>query len=234
MAIRLAPANSIRGALFRLRSEVDTLAGHDISYEYMLRKNAYIRADHITTNTLPPEFINLYLPSGGANSDPIMENLGDMTSPMYVDLRSICREPGTKYYKNQFFQRLIKDGCPYLSAFPFTDSLDRGYGVFTIFDTRPRDVVEPLAKAHSQLGGKFHEAITSLGLFSAHFSVTEKEARVLEGMAIGKTADDISAEEGVSRRTIELRLESARKKLKAKTTTEAVFKSVSYGIINPE
>jgi len=232
--IVIASASSIRGALFCVRDAIDELAGHDISYEFMLRKTSFIKADLINVTTLSPELISLYMPAGGTNSDPVIENTGDMTAPTYVDLNDICYRKGTKYYKNAFFTRLIGEGCPYLSAFPFNDALERGYGVFTIFDSRPRADVEPLADRLSEVGRDLHKAIRTQGLYQSFFGLGDKELSTLEHMAIGRTADDIAALDGVSRRTIELRLGTARKKLKARNSTEAVFKAVSYGLINPE
>lgn len=234
LEMKLAPANSIRGALFRLRNTVDAIAGHDISYEYMLRKTSYVRADLINMTTLSSNYTDLYLPSGGTNSDPVIENAGNMTEPLYVDLNAICYEPGTRFYKNKFFLKLVREGCPYLSAFPFSDSLTRGYGVFTIFDSRPPEDVKLYADELMQLGAEFHAAIKTQGQFLRHFGLTDKELRALEHMALGHATADIAVTEGISRRTVELRLENVRKKLRATNSTEAVYKGVSYGIINPE
>lgn len=47
----------------------------------------------------------------------------------------------------------------------------------------------------------------------------------------GKTAMDIADALTVTQRTVELRLQSLRKKLRARTTTEAVYKAICYGIL---
>ena len=234
LEVILTPANSIRGALFRLRGAIDELAEHDISYEYMLRKNSYIRADLINMTTLPSAVVDLYALAGGTNSDPVIENAGNMSEPLYIDLTNITNDPNQKYYRNKFFTKLIGMGCPYLSAFPFTEELSRGYGVFTIFDSRPKSDVASLGETLTALGAEFHNAVKALGLFTGHFKLSSKEQVALEYLAIGRTTEDIAALEGVGRRTIELRLESVRKKLKARNSTEAVYKGISYGIINPE
>ncbi len=78
---------------------------------------------------------------------------------------------------------------------------------------------------------QFHHGVKTEGLIAKYFNITDKEKFALEAMAVGKTTADIAVELGLKQRAIELRLQNARKKLRARTTTEAVYKASAYAII---
>lgn len=61
--------------------------------------------------------------------------------------------------------------------------------------------------------------------------LSEREKECLRWSAAGKTIWDTSAILGLSERTVRFHLENARSKLKALSTTHAVAKAISYGVI---
>lgn len=228
---KLSNTNSIRGALFALRDNFKAFGGCHIAYEFFLQESAYIRGDLINVTTLPNDTTRLYMPSGGTNSDPVIENISNLKEPLIIDLRKLCTAGNTKYYRNPFFIALMDMGCTSLAAYPIPLNGNAGYGALTIFETvaQRSSALDP---AYYCIAGKrFHEAIYKLGHLARYFEISDKERYVLEQMANGKVAGDIALELGVTQRTVEQRLQNARKKLRARTTTEAVYKASVFAII---
>ena len=228
----IAPANSLRGALFRLQTRINLFDGHPIAYELMLRPGSYIRADLINMTTLPVSLTNRYRSMGGTNADPVLENLHGAVEPIAFDLRILCEDRNTRYFQNPFYRGLVEAGLPYCFAIPFQDAAKSCYGALTIFDSvkpdrRRRDAEDLLA-----IAAAFHRAVLASDLFAAYFGLTERELETLTGTASGQTAADLAELESLSPRTIEARLESARRKLMAKSTAEAVYKAATYRLIS--
>lgn len=223
--------NSIRGALFFLKSSMPEFAQCDLGYEYFVRKNAYIRGDLIEETTLPREITNLYQPSGGQNADPIVENIADMGRSLKVDLKQLTHDKASKYYKNAFFEGLQAHRCTAITAYKFLPPEDHGFGALTLMQQADYPENPPPKSFFIDVGYALHTILKRHGFIKNFLGITEAEHFVLVKMAEGKTAHDVAYELAVTTRTIEMRLQSARKKLKARTTTEAVYKSVCYGII---
>ncbi len=227
----IAQTSSLRGALFVLKNRIKPFGGCHLAYEYMLQPNSYIRGDHISMTTLPRHNTDLYWPSGGSNSDPIIEKIGTMDQPLFVDLEELCGMENTKYYQNRFFSSLIEGGCFSLAAYPLKTSGSDSYGALTVFETRAQRKSALRPKYYIEAGRQFHETTKLQGHISRYFNINDKERHVLEKTAQGRTSSDISHELELTQRAVELRLQSARKKLKARTSAEAVYKATVYSII---
>ena len=228
---QLATTNSIRGALFVLKNFGKAFGNCHMAYEFMLQPKAFIRGDHINITTLPAAIYDTYLPSGGANSDPVIEKIATMNAPEYVDIEQVCKGSKLKFYQNPFFLKLLDIGCVSFAAYPILlDRADR-FGILTVFETAEQRKNALDADYYLDAALVFHRAISKFGQLGRYFGVNEKERFVLEKMALGKNALDVSDELEITQRTVENRLQSARLKLKARTTTEAVYKASAYQII---
>lgn len=226
----LIAANSLRGALFCLKNNVPEFMGYNIGYEYFVRKHSYIRGDVIVQTTLPHNVTGQYGDSGGQNADPVIENISNLKDKYTVDLTKLVEGKASKY-KNKFFTSLSQIGVETMTAYAFLPPDSHGFGALTILEERREASYAYTPERFAQIGFYFHTLMKRHGLLMRHLQITEKEQTVLDRMADGKTAQDVAQESGVTARTIEMRLQSARQKLKSRTTTEAVFKSVCYGIL---
>lgn len=227
----LKNANSLRGALFILKTHVPEFMGYNIGYEYFVREHSYKRGDVITQTTLPTSITSLYASSGGQNADPIIENIPTLKDRLTIDLKTLTSVPRSKYYKNKFFTGLTTIGIKTMTVYAFLPKNSRGFGGLTILEEKAQASLYYPPERFAEIGFYFHKLMMRNGQIMRYLGLNEKEQNVLERMADGKTAQDVAQEFEVTPRTIEMRLQSARQKLKARTTTEAVFKSVCYGVL---
>ncbi len=214
-----------------MQRHVALFDGHDIGYEFVLRDASHVRADVINMTTQSLEDINLYTESGGSNADPVLENIASRDHPIFIDLEYACKDKNSRTYGNKYLKKMLASNRPYLSSFPFSDDGGIGHGAITIIDTQPPAVRIKQASELSQIGLQLHRALRRAGLYRKFFRLTEKELSTLLLIACGQTAEDIAEKIELSSRAIEMRLGKARKKLKARTTTEAVYKAAVYGLI---
>jgi len=81
-----------------------------------------------------------------------------------------------------------------------------------------------------------HDAVMRSGLVMRSLRVTAlstREREILQWIAAGKTHMDVSEILNISHRTVEVHVRSAREKLHALTTPQAVARAVSMGLIQP-
>lgn len=227
----VAKAKSIRDALFVLKTSAREFGGCDIAYEFVIRRASHVRGDLVSMTTLSRRYTDLYYPDGGPNSDPVLENIDNEYNPFIIDLKPLCLTKGSKYAANKFFNSLLQNGHRYLSAYPFESDARIGRIILTVFSNQKQFDLKIDPAQFIDIGRRLHRSFKNNGQLKDYFGIEEKEQLVLSRMADGKTAADIAQELDVTVRTIEMRLQNARKKLKARTTTEAVYKSVAYGIL---
>ena len=81
-----------------------------------------------------------------------------------------------------------------------------------------------------------HDAVMRSGLVMRSLRVAALSARereILQWIAVGKTQQDVSEILSISHRTVEVHMRSAREKLHALTTPQAVARAVAMGLIQP-
>jgi len=227
----LCKANSLRGALFILKNNVPEFMGCNIGYEYFVRKHSYKRGDVIVQTTLPNSLTTQYTPSGGQNADPVIESIPTLKDRHTIDLHKLTSVRGSKYYKHKFFTSMFEGGVKSITVYAFLPETSRGFGGLSIMEKSFQASHAYPPERYAEIGYYFHRLMLRHGHIMRFLDMTEKEQKVLERMADGKTAQDVAQEFDVTPRTIEMRLQSARQKLKSRTTTEAVYKSVCYGIL---
>ncbi len=67
-----------------------------------------------------------------------------------------------------------------------------------------------------------------------HTPLSRREVEILQWIAAGRSQQDIADILSISHRTVEVHLRSARTKLNALTTAQAVGRAISVGLIHPE
>jgi DNA-binding CsgD family transcriptional regulator len=63
--------------------------------------------------------------------------------------------------------------------------------------------------------------------------LSNREREALQWIAAGKSQQDVGDILGISGRTVEVHLRSAREKLGALTTVQAVGRAIAFGLIYP-
>lgn len=226
----IAKANSLRGALFRLQALLGEAATAHLAYTFLLHRNSHIRGDEISSTTMPDTVTRHYWGSGGTNTDPVVEVVPKILAPMAMDLVGVHSDKNLIYYNNPYLGAIIENGWENMMIYPIIpDDGTSGYSALTLLGAPDRPVYGD--QFYLDLGRRFHHIIKKHGLLSTYFHITAKEREVLEYMATGKTTSDIANQLGLKQRAIELRLQNARKKLRARTTTEAVYKAAEYSIV---
>ncbi|MEM7492146.1 MAG: LuxR C-terminal-related transcriptional regulator [Pseudomonadota bacterium] len=206
----------------------------DVFYGYMLETKGYIRHDVCIEVTFPPEIMALYAKGGGLTNDPVPARVSSSPSVDqydFYDFRELAKEEkGRMLAHNPFITGLVEAGYTTAWTYPLNSVEKTGYAAMTLYqDVDGRPIIDPKAlKAYTH---KFHQIVMEEGFLGSLFDIGPKDIRTLRMTAAGKTAADIADLEGISSRTIELRLKSAREALKARSTAEAVFKASSYGLL---
>ncbi|QDZ00609.1 hypothetical protein FQ775_09570 [Nitratireductor mangrovi] len=226
----IAGRRSIRGALFALRARIPAFGGCHLAYEYMVQRRAYVRNDMIAMTTLPQKFTSLYAPAGGTNTDPIIDKVSAGRSFLQVDLPAVIADVRSKYAGNRFFGALIEDGCVSLASYCISGAAGIGYAALTVFEDETQARGRPPTRDMLAVARHIHAGFRRR-LIAAHLDVTEREAMTLAGVAAGRTAEEIGGLEGVTGRSIEMRLQKVRSKLRARSSAEAIYKAVAYGVL---
>ena len=226
----IAKASSLRGALYRLQAVLGDEVCKHVAYTFLLHRNSYIRGDEVSGTTMPDSVTQYYWMNGGTNTDPVVETIPKLRAPMFMNLLDYYTNKNTIYYNNSYLASIHENGwekmmiCPVISG----DSA-AGFSAITLLGFPDSPYYD--RAFYMEFPRRFHQAIKRNGLLKQYFKITDREILVLECMAVGKTTADIAAQVGLKQRAIELRLQNARKKLRARTTTEAVYKATAYSII---
>lgn len=232
MTLDVSECSTVREALEIAKSELLSDGVRDLVYGYMLGPHHFVRNDMVFASTLSDELMESYARYGGLNADPIAENASTLTQCMIINLEEIYNDKsGGKYYHHPFIGKLIYQGYEYSLSFTLNNVEPVGFAAMTVYPQSncvPEDLnLDKFQNAANTL----HKTLKDSGLMGRSFNLKNKEISCLKSMSAGKTAFDIATQNSVTVRTVELRLANARKKLNAKTTTEAVYKAVSYGIL---
>ncbi len=219
----VSTTNSLRGALFAVRDSVSLLGDCHIGYEFMVREKGHVRSDLIAETTLPASFWKIYHASGGSTLDPVLTRVSSNPRNFRLDLSAEGR--------NLFFDALADLGCVSISNYTLPREEIIGNLAFTVLeDQSQRDrALDPAPFIN--LLRQTHVALRRHGHIRRHFGLSLKECATLAALASGKGAADVAEDEAVTLRSIEKRLQKVRGKLRARTTVEAVYKAVAYGIL---
>lgn len=106
-------------------------------------------------------------------------------------------------------------------------------------DTNGREWKGRIANAIGELQSiavHMHDAVMNSDAFSnvlRHSQLSSREIEILQWTAAGKTQQDIADILGISHRTVEVHLRSAREKLYSLTTPQAIARAIALHLIYP-
>jgi DNA-binding CsgD family transcriptional regulator len=228
----LQQARSVRGALFRLREILQPFGAEHLTYVMMLHPTAYKRGDQVASSTFPMDMWQFYWQSGGMLTDALMEVAPFMAGPTSINLEMVTEQYRTGSAPHKYFTAIVKNGWPLVMGYPiFMNDGTLGISGLGVVCSAQSRLKLREAEFYMQMGRVLQRCFRRYGYFRRYYDLTDKEVYVLEKMARGLTAAEIAEVLNLQTRTIEMRLQTARKKLRAMTTTEAVFKATAFSII---
>ncbi len=228
----LQQARSVRGALFRLREILRPYGAEHLTYVFMLHPSSYKRGDQVASSTFPFDLWDYYWQSGATLTDALMEVAPYMAGPTSINLEMVVEQYRKGSASHKYFSAIVANGWPLVMGYPIIMN-DGSHGISGLGVVCSRSSLRKLQdpEFYMELARCFQRGIKTHGQLSHYYALTAKEKLVLERMARGSTTQDVALELGLKQRTIEMRLQKARKKLRALTTTEAVYKATAYSII---
>jgi DNA-binding CsgD family transcriptional regulator len=184
--------------------------------------------------TYPDAWKEHYVARGFQNIDPTLTTAGRSIAP--VDWRRLERDTR--------FERVFRDARDFGIADrgmtvpvrgPFGEigmlSVTRDCGIRE-WESLTREVIGDLQSAAVHL----HDTVMRSDVLSRalrHPALSGREIEILQWTAAGKSQQDIGDILSISSRTVEVHLRSARSKLFALTTSQAVGRAIGLGLITP-
>ena len=228
----IAESASIAEALRGLSRKLGYEHKVELMYGFFVHPHSYKRNDVVFGMSRFDSLARLFMKLGGTSTDPFARDNIDMVEPIAVDLDDFIvdaverRDPRRIFYK-----AMRKAGIRTVWLCPIVGPTAGGYGVLVHYHLERYNPTEFPADYLLAFTFRVHESLRRHGLLAKGFKITPKELVVLRMTAQGRSGQDIAELEGVTQRTVENRLQSCRKKLKALTTTEAIYKAGAYGVI---
>lgn len=221
--------NSLRGALFAVRTDYEPFRDAHLGFEHVIGGNRHVRGDLINPTTLPASFGALYAEGGGAAFDPVVQMATAGSDHAVIDLMELLSTGPDQFRRNSFLNAMVEIGCIRLTSVCLPHGEGVGRIVLSIMEGQ--DAPPRPAEAIRDVLRQMIVSFRINGHIARYFDMKPVELSTLEAMAFGQSAQDIATRDEVSVRSIEFRLQRVRKKLRAMTTTEAVFKASAYGLI---
>lgn len=184
--------------------------------------------------TYPAAWVEHYSASGLADADPALTHARRSIAP--VDWSRLPRDPISR----RVFRDAADFGVPSTGVTvpvrgPFGD-----IGMLSVSQrTSPAEWARLSREIVPDLHGMavhLHDAVmrtSPMGRILRHPQLSRREREVMQWIAAGKTQRDVGDILAISDRTVEVHLRSAREKLQALTTAQAVARAVSFRLIDP-
>lgn len=227
----LAGCKTLDEATIAFRDLTRPLGVRDVVYGYMLEAKSYIKHDVCFSVTICDKLMAEYEFGGGLSTDPVATSLSGDGSHYEIDFFECLEvDRGPWLAQRRYIRAVLSAGYTRALTIPFHDIEKVGHGAMTLFQDRdgaPQmdpTILKPLVY-------DFHTHVKKNGQLRHLFNLSDKETATLRSTAAGKTASDIASSENVNIRTVELRLAKSREKLRARHTSEAIFKATNFGIL---
>lgn len=205
-----------------------------IVYGYMVLGDT--DAEPLMAMTLPRELQEIYAEGGGAKDDPVADRLSSITQAQVWDIEAMRNSSSLKAYRNNPFLEAVLDmrfdfACltPILarngmaSVFAYADGGRRA--------ERRDNAARALDGGMAAAAGLFHECVRASSLARPEFGLTVKELDALKFSALGESARDLADRWKITERAVEKRLSAVRRKLGARTTANAVYRAMAFGLL---
>lgn len=201
-------------------------------YGYFVHPHSFQRNDVIAGISHLNALLQLHLRFGGAATDPFAKENVELLEPFEVDADDFIREASSRRDPRLLlYKAMRRAGIQTVWVCPIVGAGITGHGVLNHFHlakyAEPAFPIERLLAMTHQV----HTSFKRHGFFAKYLKIKPDEVEVLRFAAQGKSGQDIAEKLGVTPRTVENRLQRARKKLRAANGTEAVYKANAYGVI---
>lgn len=185
--------------------------------------------------TYPADWIEHYMGNGLQNLDPTIG----------VSSRSIAPVDWSRLKNHDGFSEVFANGRDFgISDRGLTVPIRGPYGECGLLsvtrDTSEKDWIKLKSNILTTLqtaAVTMHDAVMQSDTLATALRrpvLSERESEVLQWTAAGKSQQDIGDILSISNRTVEVHLRSARAKLSALTTAQAVGRGISLGFIHPK
>jgi len=232
LAQELAKTSSIESGLKVLENHLKPYGVHGLVYGFMLHAKSHLRSDLVFCMTLPEELRQTAEQDGGAITYRFGDVVPNLTEPLFLDLEAVLAGKGPMYSHNKTYIKAQEAGYRCAWIIPFSlGGVKTGYGFLLAAQDTRSGVPEIDVNQLIGFSAFFHKTMIRHKQMARHFNLDKKQSEALDSAAQGRTAKYLAEQLGLSERSIELRLQGARKKLRAKTTAEAVYKALAYGIL---
>lgn len=224
--------STLQAQLNVFNEQLKALGGRDVVYGFAAHRHMLARHDLIMVKTLPADTENDYTNSGGVFSDPVADALmKSQKEPFFIDIGKLIEEESERRFVNPYSRALRSRGYCRVWCFPFHEADHQGFGALSVFQDEAPGAPDLDPEVLKPLVLDFHVRTKNQGHLGGVFKLTDREIDVLWASALGHAANWVADRDDVSVRAVELRLQSARRKLRARSTTEAVYKATVYGIL---
>ncbi|MCF6220340.1 MAG: LuxR C-terminal-related transcriptional regulator [Robiginitomaculum sp.] len=227
----LSKTDFIHEGLNVLQKHLTSYGVSVLAYGFQLHTKSYLRSDFVLYTTFSKSIRRTGKQDGGSITYRFGDLLETLTQPMFFDMEIVLSGRGPLFSINKSFQEVYDAGHRYAWLIPFLGEVENGHGLLVAFQDHREGAPKLDVNKIKHFGPLFHKAMIKHKQMARHFKLTKKQSETLASAAKGITAAEFAEQIGMSERAVELRLQQARKKLRAKTTAEAVYKAIAYGIL---
>jgi DNA-binding CsgD family transcriptional regulator len=228
---QLAKAGSLHEGLNLLKDYLKPKGVAELTYGFMLHAKSHLRGDYLLYTTFPKAIRLVGMQDGGAITYRFGDLTPKMSEPLFFDMKDTVEGRGPLYSFNKTFKMIYETGYRHAWIIPFLREVKNGYGFLIMFQDNKVGAPKLDVNQLKEFGPLYHNTMIRCKQMAKQFKLTSKQTEALASAAKGSTAGDFATGLGLSERCIELRLQEARKKLRARTTTEAAYKALAYGIL---
>lgn len=230
-AQKLEDAQGLIDGLHMVKTYLKPFGVGDLLYGYMLHAKAHVRNEQLLISTFPKDIRQMFVTDGGTMSFKFGDMLPTMNAPVFYDLKAALNPSDKLFSYNRSAKKALEYGYEQGWIIPILSEDLYGYGFLMMFQDPDPKAKKLDLETLQHFGLIYHETMRKHKQMAGYFDLSGKQKMVLSGVAKGQTAADLAAKLGLAERTVELRLHEARKKLKARTTSEAVYKASAYLIL---
>jgi len=227
----LSKVDSLHEGLNVVKDHLKPHGVGELTYGFMLHTKSHLRGDYLLYTTFPKAIRRVGTQDGGAITYRFGDLTPNMSEPLFFDMKDVVEGRGPLFSFNKTFKMIYETGYRYAWIIPFLEEVKNGYGFLIVFQDNKAGAPKLDANQLKAFGPLYHHAMIKHKQMARHFQLTQNHTEALANAANGRTAGYLATQIGLTERTVELRLQQARKKLHAKTTAEAVYKALAYGIL---
>lgn len=229
---RLAQHDTLYDSLHELNAFLKPFGVGQLVYGFMLHRKSHLRQnDNILYATFERSIRDIGMKDGGALTYRFADVTPRADAPLFFDLEETLHGKGPLYSHNNSYRAIYNAGYRHAWVIPFSGVDENGFGLMIMFQNmspNSQTINIDELKLYAPL---FHREMIGHKKLANHFKLSRKQIEALSWVSKGRTASYLAEKLGISERSIELRLQEARKKLCSLTTAEAVYKALAYGIL---